>query len=156
MSLSERMAQSRLQKEQKRAERQLVKMGKSGEAVVASLRADRSPINLSDIEKVAGIFTDAERKDVVDELLDTPRFKAMYAMVKEYLTGDWSAEFRRLLNAVPPARRMQAQAISWDEWQGYAKDAGLDEKGLLQALQVIVIFRKSLDRNQVSKPKMRG
>ena len=155
MSLKERMAQNRLRNEQKRAERQLVKMGKSGEAVVASIRADRSPVNLGDIEKIAGIFTDAEKKDIVDKLLDTPRFKAMYAMVKEYLTGDWSAVFRRLLNSVPPARRLQAQAISWEDWQQYGKEAALDERGLLQAIQVIVIFRKSLDRNQVSKPKMR-
>ena len=155
MSLKERMAQNRLRNEQKRAERQLVKMGKSGEAVVASIRADRSPVNLGDIEKIAGIFTDAEKKDIVDKLLDTPRFKAMYAMVKEYLTGDWSADFRRLLNSVPPARRLQAQAISWEDWQQYGKEAALDERGLLQAIQVIVIFRKSLDRNQVSKPKMR-
>lgn len=156
MSLSERMAKKRMANEQKRAERQLTKMGKSGEAVVASLREDRSPINLNEIDKIVGIFADAESKDLVEELLDKPRFKIMYAMVKDELTGNWSEEFRRLLSVVPADRRLQAQAISWQDWQGYAKDASLDEAGMLDALKVIAIFRKSMDRNQVSKPKMRG
>ena len=64
-------------------------------------------------------------------------------MVREELQGDWMADFRRLLSVMPQVAMMQGQTLSWNDWRKYADMAGLDEKALTQALQLIVVFRKA-------------
>ena len=152
MGLSEKLALKRAAKEQKRAERQLVKAGKTGEQIIASLNKDRSPINLEGIAKTAELFNPSQKSEVIEKLLDKAHYKAMYATVKEQLEGDWMDDFKKLLKAVPAVKGMQAQVISWKSWQEYGLAAGLDEKGLVQALQVILIFRKAGDMNKLAKP----
>jgi hypothetical protein len=156
MGLKEKMAASRAAKEQKLAERQVASAGKTAETIVDNLRKDRSQINLLLIEKVAGVISDAQSKEdneVMNKLLDSAKHKLMYKAVEEYLSGDWMLDFKKLLKAVPGTFLRQAQVIKVDQWREYAVKAGIDEVGLVQALQVIFIFRKSFDRNQVSKPK---
>ena len=156
MSLKEKMAAGRAAKDQKRAERQVVAAGKSAGSIVESLRKDRSPIDLVLIEKAAGVIADAQTgqsSEVMDQLLDSTKHRLMFKAVEEYLAGDWIADFRSLLNAVPALYRSQAQIIKLEQWQEFGRNAGLDEAGLVQALQVIFIFRKSFDRNQLVKPR---
>lgn len=155
MSLKDKLAANRAAKDQKRAERQVVSAGKSASSIVDSLRKDRSQIDLILIEKAAGIISDAQSgqdKRIMDQLLDNAKHKLMFKAVEEYLSGDWAADFRKLLNSVPASHRRQAQIIKLEQWQEYGRSAGLDETGLVQALQVIFIFRKTFDRNQLSKP----
>lgn len=156
MSLKAKMAAKRAAKEQQAAERQLVKAGRSSKEIVAKLRADRSPINLDLLAKSAAMFDPANDNGGIDQLLDKPHFAAMHAMVREQLEGDWMSDFRKLLDAVKPVHRLQAQAMTFEQWLAYGYAAGLDERGLMQALQVVLIFRKSLDRNKLVKPKLRG
>lgn len=156
MGLSQKLAAKRAAKEQRRAERQLTKSGDTAGQVVAGLRADRSPIDLAMLAKAAEMFSGDNDNEVMDTLLDKPHFRLMHAAAKEQLEGDWMGDFRKLLDVVKPIHKMQAQAVTLDQWKAYGFEAGLDEKGLLQGLQVIQIFRKSLDRNKLSKPRSRG
>lgn len=156
MSLKLKMAADRAAKEQKRAEKQLAGAGKSVRKVVEALRADRSPINLDLLAKAAEAFAPNNDGGEIDQLLDKPHFAMMHAMVRDQLEGDWMAEFRRLLEVVKPVHRLQAQVVTLDQWFIYGMEAQLDEKGLQQALQVVFIFRKSLDRNKLVKPRSRG
>ena len=144
MSLKAKMAAQRAKKEQRFAERQLVKAGETGESLARSIAVMRTPLNLKRIEEAASIFDpNSENAELIDELLRKPKEKAMYMMVKEELQGDWMAEFRRLLSVMPQVAIMQGQTLSWEDWRGYADEAGLDEAGLTQALKVIVVFRKA-------------
>ena len=147
MGLSERMAAARAKKEQHSAERQARKLGDTGESIVKSLQSNRSRINLNNLDLVAGAFADAASDNIIEKLLDNAKHKLMYAMVKEYLEGDWMSEFRKLLAVVPADRRLMGQAITWQDWQAYSVKASLDERELVQALRVIAIFRDALDRN---------
>lgn len=156
MSLKEKMAANRAAKEQKRADRQVASAGKSSAEIVDNLRKDRSQIDLILIETAAGVIADAQSGKsnvVVDKLLDNAKHKLMFKAVEEFLADDWIGEFRRLLNAVPAQLRRQAQVLKLDQWKEFSLSAGLDERGLVQALQVIFIFRKSFDRNQLVKPR---
>ena len=156
MSLKEKMAVLRSAKEQKFAERQVASAGKTVEAIVGNLRKDRSQINLLLVEKVAEIIFDAQSKkdnEVMNKLLDSVKYRLMYKAVEEYLSGNWMVDFKNLLQAVPGIFLKQAQVIKVDKWREYAVKAGIDEVGLVQALQVIFIFRKSFDRNQISNHK---
>ena len=104
----------------------------------------RQPLNLKRIEDAAAIFDpNSQNAEVIEKLLSKPKEKAMYLMVKDELQGDWMADFRRLLSVMPQVAIMQGQTLSWDDWRGYADQAGLDEKGLTQALKLIVVFRKA-------------
>lgn len=147
MGLSERMAAARVKKEQHIAERQTRKIADTGEAIVKSLESNRSRVNLNNLELVAEAFAEAQSNNTIEKLLDNAKHKIMYGMVKEYLEGDWMSEFRKLLSVVPADRRLMGQAITWQDWQKYAVKAGLEERELVQALRVIMIFRDALDRN---------
>jgi hypothetical protein len=147
MSLKAKMAAQRAKKQQKFAERQLLKAGETGESLARNIAAMRTPLDLRRIEEAASVFDPASDKAaLVDELLSRPKEKAMYMVVKEELQGDWMADFRRLLAAMPMMAIMQGQTLSWDDWRGYADKAGLDENGLTQALKVIYVFRKADNR----------
>lgn len=144
MSLKAKMAAQRAKKEQRFAERQLIKAGETGESLARSISSMRQPLNLKRIEDAAAIFDpNSQNAEVIEKLLSKPKEKAMYLMVKDELQGDWMADFRRLLSVMPQVAIMQGQTLSWDEWRGYADQAGLDEKGLTQALKLIVVFRKA-------------
>lgn len=144
MSLKAKMAERRALKEQKQAERQLIKVGDTGEALAKNIASMRQPLNLKRIEDAASIFDpNSENSELIDKLLSKPKEKAMYMMVREELQGDWMADFRRLLSVMPQTAILQGQTLSWDEWRGYGDKAGLDEKGLTQALKLIVVFRKA-------------
>lgn len=151
MGLSERMAAARAKKEQHSAERQMRKLGETGEAIALSLQSNRSTINLNVLETGVSVFSDAISNNTIERLLDKPKFKIMYAMVKEHLQGEWMADFSKLIAAVPADRRMIAQSNSWQDWQAYAVKAGMNEHELLQALRVLAIFRDALDRNAIVK-----
>lgn len=144
MSLKEKMAARRAAKEQKSAERQLIKAGESGESLARTISSMRQPLNLKNIEESAAVFDpNSENSEVIDKLLSKPKEKAMYLMVREELQGDWMADFRRLLSVMPQVAILQGQTLSWEDWRKYADMAGLDEKALTQALQLIVVFRKA-------------
>jgi len=144
MSLKAKMAAQRAKKEQRFAERQLIKAGETGESLARSISSMRQPLNLKRIEDAAAIFDpNSQNAEVIEKLLSKPKEKAMYLMVKDELQGDWMADFRRLLSVMPQVAIMQGQTLSWDDWRGYADQAGLDEKGLTQALKLIVVFRKA-------------
>ena len=144
MSLKAKMAAQRAKKEQRFAERQLIKAGETGESLARSISSMRQPLNLKRIEDAAAIFDpNSQNAEVIEKLLSKPKEKAMYLMVKDELQGDWMADFRRLLSVMPQVAIIQGQTLSWDDWRGYADQAGLDEKGLTQALKLIVVFRKA-------------
>lgn len=144
MSLKAKMAAQRAKKEQRFAERQLIKAGETGESLARSISSMRQPLNLKRIEDAAAIFDpNSQNAEVIEKLLSKPKEKAMYLMVKDELQGDWMADFRRLLSVMPQVAIMQGQTLSWEDWRGYADQAGLDEKGLTQALKLIVVFRKA-------------
>lgn len=151
MGLSEKLALQRAKKEQVRAERQLIKAGKSAKGIALTLSKDRTPILLKDIQTSAELFDPNKDNELIERLLDKPKYKAMYKIVKEELEGDWIQDFKSLLAAVPANKSMQAQSITWDEWQSYGKVASLDEKSLFQGLQVIHVFRKAMDPNQIRR-----
>ena len=144
MSLKAKMAAKRALKEQKFADRQFKKVAQTGEALSAEIAANSGKLDLNVLEDVAREFGDASgNSQLMDALMSKPKNRIMYEAVKEHLEGDWMADFRKLLAEVPISRRSHAQNLTWEEWRGYGDAAGLDEKQMVQALQVIVIFRKS-------------
>lgn len=144
MSFSEKLAAKRALKEQRAAEKQLIQAGESGESLVRKIGAIRQPLNLEAIESSASVFDpNSENAHKIDELLRKPKERAMYAMVREHLTGDWMGDFRKLLAVLSRIQIMQGQSLSWDDWRAAADKAGLDEKQLTQALQVVFVFQKA-------------
>lgn len=149
MSLKAKMAAKRLKKEQAIAERQLIKAGESGESLAKGIASMKTPLNLENIAESAAVFDpNSEKSEIIDELLKRPKEKAMYSMVREELRGDWMADFRRLLSVMPKVSIMQGQTLSWADWKRYGDEAGLDEKQLVQALQLITVFRKAENKRK--------
>lgn len=142
MSLKEKLAAKRALKEQKRAESQLLQVEMDSKKLVEKISENRAPFDVDGIAQAASMIDPVSGdKAFIEEFLSKKKNLALYAVVKEYLQGDWMAQFKLLISGMTTLEKKNPQMLKWEDWRRLADNAGLDEAGLSQALFLITVFR---------------
>ena len=152
MSLKEKLAAKRAAKEQRLAEKQFSMTGKTAEQIARAISEKRNPVNIDLIISAASMFDPNQRnEEFLNALLSKPKERLMYEMVKEHLEADCMSDLKKVGEVISPAQRLNLQSMSWDDWRAAADRAGLDEKSLKGVLQIVAVFRDSLNRKGVAR-----
>lgn len=157
MSLKEKLAAKRAQKEQKEAEKQLNIVGKTAEGTANLIAAEHNPIDLDKIISAANQFAEGQKnEEFMKRLLNDPIQRVRYELVKDHMSGEWLTEMNKLASVIPTLKRKNLQVLSWMDWKIFADEAGLDEKGLDGSLRVIAIFSHELKKQNQKRLKLKN
>ena len=143
LSLKERMLQSSLRKEQKRAERESEVTLTSGPDICFKL-ADGRQITRHGLDRMrmaVRIFRDGGPKlDMALKQMSSKK-RAMYRLVSSEFKGEWMEMFERLVDAIPDDRRDSVFSTSWDDWRRTGGAVGMNDQQVVDALRVMLVFR---------------
>ena len=138
LTLKEKMAKAKHDKDMKRATRQAKRTDMSGVELAAKLT--ERPIDLEWVDiGMRGLDLRKENPAVEEALKKDAEAGPFLAKLDEE-AGSWIQDTRDLLKHIPLSRRIKLHSLSWREWLSYGEDLGMDESKVVAILRVVYML----------------